>query len=73
MHVAVRIIIQGYLMTYMMTSYSMLLLRTPDKIFSKLDIDNQNMAKHHARYLDNTQIWVLSRKRDNTTIRKSDF
>jgi len=32
----------------------MLLLRTPDKIFLKLAIDNKNVEKQNRHYLDNT-------------------
>jgi len=32
----------------------MLLLRTPDKIFLKLAIDNKNVEKWNGYYLDNT-------------------
>jgi len=38
------------------TSYYLFLLRTPDKIFLKLTIDNENAVKYHAHYLDNTGI-----------------
>jgi hypothetical protein len=35
------------------TSYYMLLLRTPNKIFLKLAIDNKNVEKQNDHYLDN--------------------
>ncbi len=34
----------------------MFLLRTPDKIFLKLALDNKNVAKYATAYLDNTGI-----------------
>jgi hypothetical protein len=37
----------------------MLLLRTPDKIFLKLGIDNINVEKQNRYYLDNAAIQSL--------------
>ncbi len=52
-----------------LTSYYMLLLITPDKIFLKLIIDNKNVVKYATVYLDNTGIWVLSVIIDNIQMR----
>jgi len=37
----------------------MLLLRTPDKIFLKLAINNKNVEKQNCHYLDNAAIQNL--------------
>jgi len=39
-------------------------------IFSKLVIDNKNVADYSVFYLDNTGIWILSGKLDNTQMRR---